>query len=439
MQANIKAFEKELKCPICFEYVDDAVTPPCHHLFCRKCIVHAIERKSTCPVCSMSIQRGHRSLEPQPWTNDVVSQYRLTLQEIFRDRDTDFLFSQVPTGGFAAFKPPVLSPNRTSLIPTVIPEHRSVLPIPPPPVQAKSVGGKKQLGVRCRAPISSVAAAATAVAPSVVAAVPANRNIEHNVNDNATSLGQKREREAEVKQVTFAALERPPAPPPRLSVVAAPASRASIVATKSNSSGSLSHNTAATVSVISEPAVLPLAPKSITAAATVKAPPPPLFTTESSKRTYGRAARQSASALDSSAAILSSHPAFESPAKASADDQSCALNNTPGKDHQSAVLAAAITPNTEPRVSRDRASCAIPLSPHAPSKIDCLTIPSSAAAQRGSSRIFAKGCDVSASLLPPHVALDCSSSTISRCLLALLLARGSATSARPCCEWAVSL
>ncbi len=117
MQANIKAFEKELKCPICCEYVDDAVAPPCQHLFCRKCIVHAIERKSTCPVCGAAIQRGLRSLEAQPWTNDVINEYRHTLQEIFRDRETDFLFSQVPTTGFASFKPPEPSPNRTRFMP----------------------------------------------------------------------------------------------------------------------------------------------------------------------------------------------------------------------------------------------------------------------------------------------------------------------------------
>jgi C4-type Zn-finger protein len=87
MQANIEAFEKELKCPICSEYVVDAVTPPCDHLFCRKCIVLAIERKSTCPVCGAAIQSGE-SLEPQPWTKEAINLFRLTLQELFRDRES---------------------------------------------------------------------------------------------------------------------------------------------------------------------------------------------------------------------------------------------------------------------------------------------------------------------------------------------------------------
>ncbi len=353
MQAHIKAFEKELKCPICFEYVDDAVTPPCHHLFCRKCIVHAIERKSTCPVCGVSIQRGQRSLEAQPWTNDVVNQYRLTLQEVFRDRETDFLFSQVPMGGFAAFKPPVLSPNRTTFIPAGTPQPSGIVSIPPPPVQAKSLGGKKQLGVRCRAPTARAAATTATASPFLEIEVPAKCNTERNLIGDVAPLGQKREREADVKQVTFAAVERPRAQPSRLLSAAATVSLASSIHPKSYSRDSL---------VNSESALLPLPPSSISAAATIKAPLPPPSFTEHSKRTYGRTPRQSAAPLDPPAAISStvisrSSPALDSPAKAAADDQSRALNNTPGKDHQSAALAsAAITPNTEPRSSRGRTS-----------------------------------------------------------------------------------
>jgi hypothetical protein len=275
------------------------------------------------------------------------------------------LFSQVPTGGFAAFKPPVPSPNRTTFMHATNPQPSGVFIIPPPPVQSKSLGGKKQLGVRCRAPIAASAAAASTL--SLPATATAKGSNDRNATDAAIALGQKRERDADVKQVSFAATECPRTLPSRLPVMAAPTSCASSSAPQTVSGNILLPIAAATFNC--EPSKLALPPNIIAAAPTVRAPPPPIFSTQGLKRTYGRAARQSAAALEPPAAIFTGQNsgALESPTKAAADDPSRAANSTPGKDHPSvAPAAAAITPNTEPRVSRARASGAMPPSPHAP-------------------------------------------------------------------------
>jgi hypothetical protein len=356
MQANIKAFEKELKCPICFEYVDDAVTPPCHHLFCRQCIIHAIERKSTCPVCSVAIQRGHRSLEAQPWTSEVIDRYSLALKELFRDRDTDFLFSQVPTTGFAAFKPPVPSPNRTKFLPAAISQPVFSGAIPPPPVPIKSVVCKKQLGVRARAGRPPTTAAAAVSPPSSVAAAPAKVMDESKPQAIHASLGQKREREGEVKQVTFAATECPRPLPPRHTAAAASAPRAALLAAAKPDSFYIPPVAPiASVLNFSPPAASPQPATSSSTGATPKIP------AQSTQRTYGKGHRPPAPALQPAAVFPPSagrpQPVLESPGKPAPHDQQHALNNTPGKDNATAATAAAaITPNTEPRVSRCRSS-----------------------------------------------------------------------------------
>jgi hypothetical protein len=98
------------------------------------------------------------------------------------------------------------------------------------------------------------------------------------------------------------------------------------------------------------------------------APPHSLPPAVGAKRTYGKNHRPSASAADPPVALFPTArngSAHESPAKSSApDDASRALNSTPGKDGQSTALAAgAITPNTEPRLSRGRSSGRAPAQP----------------------------------------------------------------------------
>lgn len=352
MQANIKAFEKELKCPICFEYVDDAVAPPCHHLFCRQCIVHAIERKSTCPVCGVAIQRGHRSLEAQPWTNEVISQYSHALQELFRDRDTDFLFSQVPTSGFAAFKPPVPSPNRTKFLPAAISQPLVSGAIPPPPVPTKSLAGKKQLGVR--RPLTTAAAAVSS--PSSVAAAPVKVADESKPQASHASLGQKRERDGEVKQVTFAATECPRPLPPRHTAAASAPRAALFAAAKPDSCCIPPAAPVASVLNFTPPAASPQPSTNSSAGA-----PPKKIPAQSTQRTYGKVHRPPAPALQPAAVLPPStsrpQPVLESPGKPAPHEQQHALTNTPGKDNATAATAAAaITPNTEPRASRCRGS-----------------------------------------------------------------------------------
>ena len=109
MRANLQAFEKELRCPICLEFVTEAVAPLCSHLFCRQCIAGWISKhkKKTCPVCNRHIST--RSLTPQNWTGPAVTHYI-----IFRDRCRPPL----PCSGAAASPAPPPAPLPSSSLKT---------------------------------------------------------------------------------------------------------------------------------------------------------------------------------------------------------------------------------------------------------------------------------------------------------------------------------
>ena len=90
--------EHELKCPLCGDFLQDAVTTECNHSFCKKCLLTNLVQQpsdaSLCPVCKTnvnvdalksngkldkiaSIFRAKRSLQEQQdaRTADQVLQY----------------------------------------------------------------------------------------------------------------------------------------------------------------------------------------------------------------------------------------------------------------------------------------------------------------------------------------------------------------------------
>jgi hypothetical protein len=280
---------------------------------------------------------------------------------VFRDPVTDFLFSQVPTTGFAAFKPPIPSPNRTKFLPAAIDQPHVSSAIPPPPVPIKSLGGKKQLGVRARACRSLPTASSAVSPPSSAAAAPAKAADESKLQASHASLGQKRERDGEVKQVTFAATECPRPLPARPTAAAASAPRATpLAAAKPDSFKIAPVAPIASVLNFSPPAASPQPANNSSAAPTTKIPAPSLLSVQGTQRTYGKGHRPPAPAVQPVVLPSSAtrpHPVLQSPSKPVPHDQQHALNNTPGKDSATAAAAAAaITPNTEPRVSRCRGS-----------------------------------------------------------------------------------
>lgn len=54
----------ELNCAICLQLFDDAQTAPCGHVFCRDCIVRALQHRSQCPLCKQPVTR--RQLQDSP-------------------------------------------------------------------------------------------------------------------------------------------------------------------------------------------------------------------------------------------------------------------------------------------------------------------------------------------------------------------------------------
>ena len=112
----------------------------------------------------------------------------------------------------------------------------------------------------------------------------------------------------------------------------------------------------------SPPAASPQPATNSSAAPTTKIPEPSLLSVQGTQRTYGKGPtpRPPAPALqpvDLPSSATRPHPVLQSPCKPVPHDQQHALNNTPGKDSATAAAAAAaITPNTEPRVSRCRGS-----------------------------------------------------------------------------------
>ena len=63
-----------LNCPICFEIYRDPKVLPCHHSFCKECLVRCIDNRNSvkCPMCSM-VHRVPSSGFPADFRSNTIS------------------------------------------------------------------------------------------------------------------------------------------------------------------------------------------------------------------------------------------------------------------------------------------------------------------------------------------------------------------------------
>eukprot|EP01097_Dermamoeba_algensis_P003859 TRINITY_DN2614_c0_g1_i2.p1 TRINITY_DN2614_c0_g1~~TRINITY_DN2614_c0_g1_i2.p1 ORF type:complete len:694 (-),score=137.63 TRINITY_DN2614_c0_g1_i2:185-2266(-) len=61
-QIKLPDASDDLKCSICFEYLECAVETNCAHCFCAECLMKHLEYKIDCPLCRQRITSLHRSL-----------------------------------------------------------------------------------------------------------------------------------------------------------------------------------------------------------------------------------------------------------------------------------------------------------------------------------------------------------------------------------------
>lgn len=61
--------ENQEECPICYDVPTASVITHCKHVFCRPCILEAIKRQHTCPLCRNKLEENCL-LEPPPITSD---------------------------------------------------------------------------------------------------------------------------------------------------------------------------------------------------------------------------------------------------------------------------------------------------------------------------------------------------------------------------------
>ena len=63
---SINALEREVRCPICLETLNDPhCLSACRHSFCKACCTAALEDADCCPLCRKPATR--RSVVPDEW------------------------------------------------------------------------------------------------------------------------------------------------------------------------------------------------------------------------------------------------------------------------------------------------------------------------------------------------------------------------------------
>ena len=52
VQATVAAFNAgDVECSVCLDALDDPMQTPCHHQFCRECIMGVVQSQGKCPIC----------------------------------------------------------------------------------------------------------------------------------------------------------------------------------------------------------------------------------------------------------------------------------------------------------------------------------------------------------------------------------------------------
>lgn len=63
LKFDIQRILENLKCPICYDYLDNPVMElPNQHLFCKKCILNWLSRSAQCPICKVNIEKIEENL-----------------------------------------------------------------------------------------------------------------------------------------------------------------------------------------------------------------------------------------------------------------------------------------------------------------------------------------------------------------------------------------
>ncbi|RHY90089.1 hypothetical protein DYB37_005046 [Aphanomyces astaci] len=55
-QAAMEMYRQATTCAICLDTLQDLTSTPCGHIFCRQCLVHALEASKKCPMCQKPTQ-----------------------------------------------------------------------------------------------------------------------------------------------------------------------------------------------------------------------------------------------------------------------------------------------------------------------------------------------------------------------------------------------
>jgi hypothetical protein len=60
----VNKLPKYFQCPICFEHLKEVCSTPCHHKFCKTCLLDSYSQKKKCPLCrnNLNINECHNDV-----------------------------------------------------------------------------------------------------------------------------------------------------------------------------------------------------------------------------------------------------------------------------------------------------------------------------------------------------------------------------------------
>eukprot|EP01080_Neovahlkampfia_damariscottae_P007157 gene7157-11470_t len=67
----VNKLPKYFQCPICFEHLEEVVSTPCHHKFCKSCLLKTYNLKNKCPICRRNIHIEDCSYDV--WMNNEIN------------------------------------------------------------------------------------------------------------------------------------------------------------------------------------------------------------------------------------------------------------------------------------------------------------------------------------------------------------------------------
>ncbi|KAG0288886.1 BRCA1-associated RING domain protein 1 [Linnemannia gamsii] len=88
----LRRMAEEIKCPICLGTMERPMSTGCNHTFCHECILHALSRSDSCPLCKAHVHK--RGLNRVDHLEQVIEAFN-QLKEAFEQEDGQTL-SQAP-------------------------------------------------------------------------------------------------------------------------------------------------------------------------------------------------------------------------------------------------------------------------------------------------------------------------------------------------------